>query len=234
MPTVTTREIHTVTTARTSASPAASTSASASAPRTADLIVSQPDLRVVQAPGADSLTVSVERVLTGGDADAAWDTYRESLAPLTDVAAMKQQLPEAGLRASLADPGILKYVGRDGAGEVVAVLTLTTELRTENISSAFYQARYAEHFAARRLLYLGFLVVRPEAQARGLIMLLVARLTSDLEAEGGVVAFDVCGYNDETFAFARLCRLVASRTRPAILTKLDVQTYYAIEFPPTG
>jgi hypothetical protein len=65
-------------------------------------------------------------------------------------------------------------------------------------------------------------------------MLLVGQLTADLEAEGGVVAFDVCGYNDETFAFARLCRLVAARTRPAVLTTLDVQTYYAIEVPALG
>ncbi|MDX6203347.1 MAG: hypothetical protein QOJ83_2847 [Frankiales bacterium] len=199
-----------------------------------DLIISQRDLRVVDDRPriVEQFTVSLERVLAGADADAAWDTYRESLAPLAGVAAMKQQLPEADLRAALADPAILKYVGRDGAGAVVAVLTVTPELKTENISAAFYQQRYPEHHAAGRLLYLGFLVVRPEAQARGLIMLLVSRLTADLEAEGGVVAFDVCGYNDETFAFARLCRLVAARTRPAVLATLDVQTYYAIEVPP--
>jgi hypothetical protein len=198
-----------------------------------DLIISQRDLRVVDDRPRiiEQFTVSLERVLAGADADAAWDTYRESLAPLAGVAAMKQQLPEADLRAALADPAILKYVGRDGAGAVVAVLTVTPELKTENISAAFYQQRYPEHHAAGRLLYLGFLVVRPEAQARGLIMLLVSRLTADLEAEGGVVAFDVCGYNDETFAFARLCRLVAARTRPAVLATLDVQTYYAIEVP---
>ena len=115
---------------------------------------------------------------------------------------------------------------------MVAVLTLTTELSTENISSAFFQGRYPEHHAAGRLHYLGFLVVRPEAQARGLIMMLVARVTGDLEDAGGVVAFDVCGYNDETFAFARLCRLVSSRTRPTDLVTLDVQTYYAMEVPP--
>jgi hypothetical protein len=201
-----------------------------------DLIVSQPGLRVIHdaPPAADRLTVSVETVLTGADADAAWATYRESLAPLAGVAAMKQQLPEADLRVVLADPAIRKYVGRDGTGAIVAVLTVTPKLKTENISAEFYQQRYPEHHATGRLLYLGFLVVRPEAQARGLIMLLVGQLTADLEAEGGVVAFDVCGYNDETFAFARLCRLVAARTRPAVLTTLDVQTYYAIEVPALG
>ncbi|MDX6257002.1 MAG: hypothetical protein QOJ11_3336 [Frankiales bacterium] len=199
-----------------------------------DLIVSQRDLRVIHdaPPVVEEFTVSVERVLAGADADAAWATYRESLAPLAGVAAMKQQLPEVDLRAALADPAILKYVGRDGAGAVVAVLTVTPKLTTENINAVFYQQRYPEHHAAGRLLYLGFLVVRPEAQARGLIMLLVGRVTADLEAAGGVVAFDVCGYNDEMFAFARLCRLVAARTRPAVLTTLDVQTYYAIEVPP--
>ncbi len=185
------------------------------------------DLRVV----AGGLTVSVEEVLTGADADAAWETYRDSLAPLAGVAAMKQTLTEPQLRTVVADPRIKKYVGRSETGEVVAILTLTTALSTENISGTFYQDRYPEHAAAGRLHYLGFLVVRPEAQARGLIMLLVARVTGDLEDEGGVVAFDVCGYNDETFAFARLCRLVSSRTRPTDLVTLDVQTYYAMEVP---
>jgi hypothetical protein len=184
------------------------------------------DLRV------ERLHVTVESVLVGADADAAWETYRTSLEPLAGVAAMKQTLAEAELRAVVADPRIKKYVGRDEHGTVVAVLTLTTELSTENISTRFYRERYPEHHAAGRLHYLGFLVVRPDAQARGLIMLLVARVTGDLEDEGGVVAFDVCGYNDETFAFARLCRLVSSRTRPTDLVTLDVQTYYAMEVPP--
>jgi len=193
----------------------------------------QPAERVLAAepvqPGEWS--VAVEPVLTGKDADDAWDTYRESLAPLAGVAAMKQTLSEAELRRVVADPRIRKYVGRDDTGSVVAILTLTTELTTENISVPFYRERYPEHHAAGRLHYLGFLVVRPEAQARGLIMVLVARVTADLEDAGGVVAFDVCGYNDETFAFARLCRLVSSRTRPTNLVTLDVQTYYAMEVP---
>jgi len=207
---------------------------------TATTAQTAPDLAVVLQPRpapADlrieptELTVSLETVLTGADADAAWETYRDSLAPLSGVAAMKQTLTEPELRRVVADPRIRKYVGRDCAGEVVAVLTLTSELSTENISTTFYQERYPEHHAAGRLHYLGFLVVRPAAQARGLIMVLVARVTGDLEDAGGVVAFDVCGYNDETFAFARLCRLVSSRTRPTKLVTLDVQTYYAMEVP---
>lgn len=201
---------------------------SASTTTAPDLAISYPDLRVV--PG--ELTVTLETRLLGADADAAWETYRDSLTPLAGVAAMKQMLPEAELRAAVADPAIRKYVGRDETGQVVAILTLTTELSTENISKAFYQDRYPEQYAAGRLHYLGFLVVRPEAQARGLIMVLVRTMAEDLAREGGVVAFDVCGYNDETFAFARLCRLVGARTRPTDLVTLDVQTYYALEVPP--
>jgi hypothetical protein len=208
---------------------------------TATTALTAPDLVVVAQPRPApddlrvepvSMAVSVETVLTGADADAAWQTYRDSLAPLSGVAAMKQTLSEAELRRVVGDARIRKYVGRDEAGQVVAVLTLTTELSTENISTTFFRGRYPEHHAAGRLHYLGFLVVRPEAQARGLIMMLVARVTGDLEDAGGVVAFDVCGYNDETFAFARLCRLVSSRTRPTNLVTLDVQTYYAMEVPP--
>lgn len=195
-----------------------------------DLIVAQPEIRVVRTT-ADDLTVSLETALVGADADAAWQTYRESLAPLSGVAAMKQMLSEAELRAVVADPRIKKYVGRDETGEVVGLLTLTTELSTENVSKAFYQQRYPEHYAAGRLHYLGFLVVRPSAQARGLMLILVREMTENLAREGGVVAFDVCGYNDETFAFARLCRLVGARTRPVDLVTLDVQTYYAMELP---
>src|SRR4051794_14798098 len=215
MTTGTTTREYTVTTA---------TMHAAEAPR--DLVVTQPDLRVV--PGTSSRSagyeVTAERVLVGADADEAWCTYRDSLAPLANVAAMKQVLPEAQLRAVVGNPAILKYVGRDVDGVVVAVLTLTSDLSTETINREFFTSRYPEHAVAGRLLYLGFLVVRPEAQARGLLMGLVGRLTADLEDEGGVVAFDVCGYNDETFAFARLCRLVSNRTRPTQLVSLDVQT----------
>jgi hypothetical protein len=63
------------------------------------------------------------------------------------------------------------------------------------------------------------------------MMVLVRHMAEDLAREGGVVAFDVCGYNDEHYAFARLCRLVGARTRPTDLVTLDVQTYYALEVP---
>jgi hypothetical protein len=52
-----------------------------------------------------------------------------------------------------------------------------------------------------------------------------------VSAAGGVVAFDVCKFNDDTFKFAQICAVLARRIRPSAIATIDVQTYYAVSFP---
>jgi GNAT superfamily N-acetyltransferase len=109
---------------------------------------------------------------------------------------------------------------------------LTTDLSTEDVSEVFYAERFPEEYARGELFYLGFLLVRPDAQRGGVLVELMKALVAQMSDRGGVVAFDVCRFNDETFRFAQTCATLVRRMRPSSIQTVDVQTYYAVSLPP--
>lgn len=180
---------------------------------------------------ADDLRVVATTRCGGQLADQLWDMYAAAFRHFVRVAAMKQMVSPEGFRALLHDEDIEKYVVMQG-DQAVAMSTMTTRLSTENVNTRFFERRYSEHYANGRLFYLGFLLVRPSAQHRGIMPVLVQRMSLRIESAGGVVCFDICGHNDRVADFARMCEALAARCRPAVLSTLDVQTYYALDFAP--
>jgi GNAT superfamily N-acetyltransferase len=183
-------------------------------------------------PPADAVTV--ERKITAALHDALYDIYVAAFTPLAARAALCHVLTRESFVALLVDPGVLKVVAWDTDGVPAGLATLTTDLSTELVGAEFYTRRFPEAHAADGLYYLGFLLVRPDAQRSGILQRLIRGVVDQVSAAGGVVAFDVCGYNDDTFQFAKVASALAARIRPAVLEKIDVQTYYAVSFPATG
>lgn len=198
-------------------------------------VVHQPDLPVQPKRTAPvhATSLSVETSVTGESAAALYRIYVAAFLPLWEKAALDHLLSEAEFAAVLTDPTIMKIVAWDDVDAPMGLATLSTNLGTEHISSAFYANRFADEIARGQLFYLGFLLVRPDAQRGGVFADLVEVIVQQVSSAGGVVAFDICKYNDETFRFARMCALMAGRIRPAELEVLDVQTYYAVAFPAT-
>jgi len=178
--------------------------------------------------------VTVEHEITAALHDALYAIYVAAFTPLAAQAAMCHVLTKESFVALLMDHGVMKIVAWDDDGVPAGLATLTTDLSTEIIGEEFYIRRFPDAHAAGALHYLGFLLVRPDAQRSGVLQRLIRGVVEQVSAAGGVIAFDVCGYNDETFQFAKTASALAARIRPSTLEKIDVQTYYAVSFPATG
>lgn len=186
------------------------------------------------APG-DVAKVTIELDVVGDAADDLYDMYRAAFIPLRSRAAVEHLLPRAEFDSLLRAPTVNKIIAWDHLDRAIGMTTLTTDLTTEHmVSEPFYAERFPEEYARGDLYYLGFLLVRPDAQRGGVLAELIKTLVSYVGSAGGVVAFDVCRFNDEIFKFAQICALLARRIRPASIEAIDVQTYYALSFPPAN
>jgi hypothetical protein len=184
-------------------------------------------------PG-DVARVTIESTVTGLDADDLYDMYRAAFLPLHSRAAFGHLLPRSEFDSELTAPTVSKIIAWDHKDRAIGMATLTTDLTTEPVSEWFYADRFPEEYARHELFYLGFLLVRPDAQRGGVLAALVRTVVSQVSEAGGVVAFDVCKFNDDTFKFAEVCALLARRIRPCSIATVDVQTFYAVSFPPAS
>jgi GNAT superfamily N-acetyltransferase len=194
--------------------------------------------RVVRRPDSfepgDVARVTVELAVTGEAADDLYEMYRAAFLPLHSRAAFGHLLPREEFDRELVAPTVNKIIAWDHMDRAIGMATLTTDLNTEPVSEWFYADRFPEEYARNDLYYLGFLLVRPDAQRGGVLAAMVRTVVSHVGDAGGIVAFDVCKFNDDTFKFAEICALLARRIRPCSISTVDVQTFYAVSFPPAN
>lgn len=195
-------------------------------------------LEVVRSAEAEPDPTEVARITVQTDVDAStvddlYQMYVAAFQILTNRAAVQHVLPRETFEADMHAPSINKIIAWDGAGQALGLATLTTDLASDHlISEAFYAERFPQAHAHQQLWYQGYLLVRPDAQRGGVLARLVRTIVSHVSAAGGVVAFDVCRFNDDTYKYAQVLGLMARRLRPSTIETVDVQSFYAVTFPP--
>ncbi len=180
------------------------------------------------------------------DADRAevWDVYRRCFADLRAKAVQRHLMHRAELDEVFADERVRKLVVRDEPedaavggdlprGRVAAIATVTNHLdAVPLISPEFFAARWPELSARRLVWYVGFLAIHPDFRRTSASSILVAEICDAPAAAGGVVAVDICDYNESAIrlpvGLLRLGRAVSTHVE---LRRLDAQTYWAYEFP---
>ncbi len=182
----------------------------------------------------DVARISVELSVKRDAADQLYDIYQAAFVPLATRAAIDHTLPRHDFQELLDEPTVYKVIGWDHSDRPVGLVTFTDHLETDHIvSEPFYAERFPAEYATGRLFYLGFLLVRPNAQRGAVLTQLCNVVMSHVSEEGGIIAFDVCKFNDETFKLAQICALIAKRNRRgASIETVDVHSFYAITFPP--
>ena len=71
------------------------------------------------------------------------------------------------------------------------------------VSPDFFAARYPEHAARGAIYYLGMALVAPQRGQFRLLERVVRQLAAACVAGHGVLAYDVCAFNDSTVSFGR-------------------------------
>lgn len=155
--------------------------------------------------------------------------YREAFADLDVRSPARQSLTDDEFRHEMADPSVLKFVARNGDGDIVGMSIVASDLATVPwISVPYFQARFPEHMATGRLFYFGALLVRPERQGGPWAKFLLDHLFHFLAEREAIGAFDCCGYNVDVVGLPELIARAGHRIARFQLEPLDRQEYHAV------
>ena len=180
---------------------------------------------------AAPVTITHELSITGAKAEALWQAYRTNFEPLAELAVLQHFYTRDEVLAELANPRITKIVGWQD-GEPVGLAMVTNSLEdVPQISPAFLRAKYPQH-AATNTIYFGILVmVAPGSRGRTLFGQLYTELWQVPATAGGVLVFDICEFNRETFGADKLIQRIADNFPRSAVQVLDRQTWYVAELP---
>ncbi|WP_205862107.1 hypothetical protein [Planosporangium thailandense] len=175
------------------------------------------------------MKLTIETVLGASATAAFYPLYVAAFEPIRTRAAARHLLTAEEFEAEMADERIDKYVVWDDNGEPVALSTLTTDLAAVPwVSPEYFAARYPDRVARRAVHYLGYTLVHPDHARNGVFNLMIEAIERRCADARGVMAFDVCSYNDARSVGRRIERL--GRYDGVTLSAVDVQTYYAATF----
>ena len=156
-----------------------------------------------------------------------WPMYEESFGPLRVLAAARHVLTEQEFADELEDPRIWKYIALDRQGRPAGLATLADDMSALPwISAAYYAHHYPEEASRNAVYYNGLTLVRPDMRRHPVFARLVACVGRRVAATRGVVAFDICGFNDDGRSLGKVTGQLLNKVAEFDLQTVDVQTYY--------
>lgn len=178
------------------------------------------------------MRIQVHHVVDGDLLEESWKVYLTAFEDLRRTAVQRHVLWSHEFDEIMADPRVEKYLAYDEDDRVVAVATFTNDLRTMPlVSPDYFEHRWPEAYAERRIWYIGFTAVHPHAHGTGAFAEIVSRMTKAVSAVDGVAVVDICRRNDEVFKFpSAIARLIRSHAPHMRDHNLDAQTYFAYDF----
>ncbi|HEY5845996.1 MAG TPA: hypothetical protein VIT42_04305 [Microlunatus sp.] len=175
--------------------------------------------------------MQADRVLSADQAERLHDIYLESFGILRTTAAARHVLSHAEFLDEMIDPRIVKYSVWRSASEPIALATVTNDLDAVTwVSPEFFAARHPQQAARKAIYYLGIALVAPQRGQFRLLERMVRELVAACVADRGVLAYDVCAFNDVTVRFGRRAEAILQRIAPVRVGVADTQTYYEALF----
>jgi hypothetical protein len=175
--------------------------------------------------------VTIENKIMGGRAEDLYRVYLDSFAALGAKAASRQILSADEFYDELGDSRIVKYTVWRSDNDPVALATVTNQLSAVPwISPEFYASRHPAQAERNAIYYLGIALVAPGRGQFRILERLVQELVKPCLADKGVLAFDVCAFNDLTIRFGQRAETVLHRIAPVRVSVADTQIYYQAVF----
>jgi hypothetical protein len=178
--------------------------------------------------------IEIVETVTGPRLAQAWQLYAAAFDELRYLAVQRHVLHREEFDALLADRRVGKHLAlAAGGGKLCGLSTYTNDLTAVPlISPDYFQRRWPDLHAARRIWYCGFVAVAPGAGNSGAFAALIKSMYRLTEADAGIVAIDFCRFNEETRRMSRTIPLLLHRFSGNVRsTRLDQQSYWVYEFP---
>jgi hypothetical protein len=162
----------------------------------------------------------------------AWKMYEESFRGLNALAVQRHLMYRHEFDEVMRDPRVQKYLSLDDEGTMCGLSTYTNDLDAMPlISPDYFARRWPDHYAQRRIWYLGFIAIRPDSRGGAVRSLLVDRLWQPVRADRGVAALDICARNDALGLPGTIQRALERLSPDVVTMRLDEQVYWAYELP---
>jgi hypothetical protein len=132
----------------------------------------------------------------------------------------------------MADDRVEKYVVAAADGSLAGLSTFTNELDAMPlISPEFFAHRWPQHYAERRIWYLGFIAIGANQRSSGVFESMIDKMWRIVRANAGVAALDLCARNEARNLDTAITRTLAALTPDVVATRLDTQAFWAWELP---
>jgi len=180
------------------------------------------------------MLIKVVDQITAGDLhEAVWTMYLDCFEELNTLAVQRHLMFREEFEVVMRDNRVQKYIAYDDDGSLCGVATYTNELdAVPLIAPQYFERHWPEHYAGKRIWYIGFVAVAPHAQGREAFGQLVEQMYMVASAQNGLVGLDVCSYNDDVRHMSRVFRMMVSRLTDTMrFTRIDQQSYWLYEFP---
>jgi GNAT superfamily N-acetyltransferase len=175
--------------------------------------------------------ISAESQLSASEMDDLWSLFVVAFEPLRHRAAARHVLTREEFVAEVSADQVIRLVGRNDEGRAVALATMSTDIDVFDWINADF---YTERFGSTSVFYVGLVVIDPAHQGGGLLSPLIDAILERVRDEGGVLAFDLCAFNDSRMLLSEKTLARARLLSPARSEILDTQTYYCISFDPVA
>ncbi len=179
------------------------------------------------------MNVKVVEELHESFIEDAWALYHEAFRELSAYAVQRHLMYRDEFNAVMRDIRVQKYLCLDDNGALCGLGTYTNDLdAVPLISPQYFRRRWPEHYAERRIWYIGFVAVNAKGRAMNGLTEMVEAMYLIAAAQNGIVGLDVCRYNGEERRMGRSMGLLVRRlSSTARVERADEQSYWLYEFP---
>ena len=165
-----------------------------------------------------------------------WTLYHEAFRELNAFAVQRHLMYRNEFDEVMRDQRVQKYLCIGDADTMLGLCTYTNDLdAVPLISPEYFARRWPKHYAERRIWYVGFMAVRSDVRAATAFTDLIEAMYLVAATQNGIVALDMCRFNDEIKRLSRVVPLVLHRLAGYVKTeRMDEQSYWLYEFPPAA
>lgn len=179
----------------------------------------------------------VEKVDDDATLEDLWKLYYDAFKDLNTQAVQRHMYHRGEFDEVMRDPRIQKHLCYDDGGALLGVSTYTNDLdAVPLLSPEYFQRRWPDDYAARKIWYIVFVAVHPEAQTSDAFRSMVEQMYLIASRVNGKVGLDICNFNDTTHRMSRVFRAMIRRWHGSsmVFGRIDQQSYWLYEFPDTS
>lgn len=163
--------------------------------------------------------------------EAAWRLYEEAFQDLKSLAVQRHLMYRSEFDEVMRDSRVQKYLCYEDDGTLCGLSTYTNDLHAiPLIAPEYFEHHWPEAFAARKIWYIGFLAVHPDAQGRRAFAQLAEQMYMVAASQDGLVGLDLCTHNAEIRNMSRVLGLMGSRLGRSRFDRIDQQSFWLYRF----